>query len=368
MNLEDEILRIKKEWDVQGMSVGLIKNGEVIFCKNFGYANKESEILVDNTTLFPIASCTKSFTAALLYQTLIGNKADAQTNLWDLFFTAQEKSEFKYPSVNFEALASHTSGWNDGDIKQCKEAGSEMIDFEKMKLILSESPLKGKWKYSNEAYLLMGEIIAKVSNMAPWNHLKNQILLNANMTQTCSLNEPEQLKCAAIGYQTSNVGFTRITPELEKNNTPTASGIWSSAADLLQWLQLWLNQGELNGQQILSQTYIQEAIKMKAIIANEDPFKEEKDFFVGYGYGWFVDTHQGVYRVGHSGSIEGYSCMTGFFPGEKSGFVVLTNQGNSEAVKVFTGLLSDWLLECPSQDWNTIYKKRKNEFLPLTNN
>ena len=54
------------DWNVPGMAVAIIKDGEIVFSKGYGTRNVDNNEPVDANTLFAIASNTKSFTAASL--------------------------------------------------------------------------------------------------------------------------------------------------------------------------------------------------------------------------------------------------------------------------------------------------------------
>src|SRR3954465_7221403 len=50
-------------WKVNGAAVAIVKDGEVLLCEGFGLRNVAQQLAVTQETLFPIASCTKAFTA-----------------------------------------------------------------------------------------------------------------------------------------------------------------------------------------------------------------------------------------------------------------------------------------------------------------
>ena len=67
-------IRLFEEWmntqmdylSLNGVSVGIVHNQELVYYKGFGYANKEKEILADENTVYGIASITKLFTSIAL--------------------------------------------------------------------------------------------------------------------------------------------------------------------------------------------------------------------------------------------------------------------------------------------------------------
>jgi len=66
------------EFGVPGAAVAVVRDGEVLLAKGFGLRDVERRRPVTAATLFPIASCTKAFTA-----TLLGGLVDAGLAGWD---------------------------------------------------------------------------------------------------------------------------------------------------------------------------------------------------------------------------------------------------------------------------------------------
>jgi hypothetical protein len=64
-----------KQWQVPGVAIAIVQNDQTILCEGFGLRNVEQNLPVTAETVFPIASCTKAFTAMTCYgmpQTSIG--------------------------------------------------------------------------------------------------------------------------------------------------------------------------------------------------------------------------------------------------------------------------------------------------------
>ena len=64
--LDEYISKAVKDFNIPGMAVGIIKNGEIVFAKGYGYGNVETKEPVTPETVFGIASLTKAFTAACI--------------------------------------------------------------------------------------------------------------------------------------------------------------------------------------------------------------------------------------------------------------------------------------------------------------
>ena len=60
------ITGIMKEWNVPGCAITIVEKNNIILTKGYGYRKLDTKQPVNDNTLFPIASCTKAFTAALI--------------------------------------------------------------------------------------------------------------------------------------------------------------------------------------------------------------------------------------------------------------------------------------------------------------
>src|ERR1700730_8649094 len=76
---EDFVRQIMQEWQVPGAAIALITGTEVLFCQGFGKRDLERNLLVTPQTLFPIASCSKAFTAMTLAMLVDEGKLDWDT-------------------------------------------------------------------------------------------------------------------------------------------------------------------------------------------------------------------------------------------------------------------------------------------------
>ena len=65
--------------NIPGMAIGVIKDGEKILAEGYGVADVEKKTKIDSQSLFGIASCTKSFTAAIVAMLVDQGKLDYDT-------------------------------------------------------------------------------------------------------------------------------------------------------------------------------------------------------------------------------------------------------------------------------------------------
>lgn len=81
-------------------------------------------------------------------------------------------------------------------------------------------------------------------------------------------------------------------------------------------------------------------------------------YTANYGFGWIITNYRGHYRVEHGGSIDGFRSTVAFFPNEKIGIVVLTNQTDYEPALIIRNILADRLLGLKERKWLDEYLQR----------
>jgi hypothetical protein len=139
-----------------------------------------------------------------------------------------------------------------------------------------------------------------------------------------------------------------------------AGSINSSVNEMSNWLITWINKGKFNDNEILPALFVAQAISSQMVVNGVPPDKENPDLHLSnYGYGWFISSYKGHYRVEHGGAIDGFTASTCFFPSDSIGIVVLTNQNGSSVPPVVRNIIADRVLNVTSTDWNKTLKDRQ---------
>lgn len=103
------IVEIKKQYQIPGLALAVIKNGEIIHKKNYGLANIEMRVPVTNKTLFPLFSTTKVMSVVAVYQLIEQNKLSLESLISDFI----EDLPDSWKNVKIKNLLTHSSGLPD---------------------------------------------------------------------------------------------------------------------------------------------------------------------------------------------------------------------------------------------------------------
>jgi hypothetical protein len=162
----------------------------------------------------------------------------------------------------------------------------------------------------------------------------------------------------ALGYGVVRDSVIKKLNYYEIATMGPAGSIISSVTEMSQWVITWINGGKFKQKEILPSNYVKDATSSQMIISGGYPEKEMPGVhFSNYGFGWFLSSYRGHYRVDHGGNIDGFSANASFFPTDSIGIVVLSNQNNSAIPTLVRNIISDKMLGLDPYDWNGTRKK-----------
>jgi CubicO group peptidase (beta-lactamase class C family) len=325
--IEDDINYLIKQYDAVGLSVAVVKDGEIIYSKGFGYRDLEQKLPVTTNTVFPIGSMTKSFTGALLgileakNQILLTEKPSVY--IPDFHFYNDKMDNL----ITIEDLLSHKSGIGDQGTSQVFfPDNNKLKTVQRLKYLKPEGEIKNSFLYSNMAYTLAGTIVEQVTNKSWDLNIQERIFGPFKMSNSYTSYE---------GMKRSNnysYGYGLYKGKTEKINFENmyaigpAGAIKSTVLDMSKWMLAWLNNGDFEGLNVIPTAYVKKA----TVLQNSDGSDYEKEAFLfGNGFGWRLRSSYGYFRVEHGGNNFGFSSDMMLFPFEGIGIVVLTNQNLS---------------------------------------
>lgn len=320
--LEKDIEAARVKVGVPGVSVAIVKDGKVVFSKGFGLRDVDGKKPVTPDTLFAIGSSTKAFTAATVLMAVDANKVgldEAPRKYLPYFKMRDPETDAK---ITVRDLLRHTSGLPRTDLMMLA-AEAKLNRAQLIQAACSAQPtakLGEKWQYQNIMFSAAGEIASKSFSMPYEKVIQRRIFAPLGMKRA-NLSVKKTLADAdhSLGYTLNPAAKTaELTPMMSIDSTAAAGAINASANEMTKWVQLWLDNGTVGNQRLLSETSIAEATKYQVA----SPLG-------GYGLGWFLSKWEGVPVVEHGGNIPGFNANVAFIPSQKIGVVVLTNVSSS---------------------------------------
>ncbi|WP_051359608.1 serine hydrolase domain-containing protein [Adhaeribacter aquaticus] len=359
--IETLIEKVLESTKTPGCAIAIVEGEHILYANGIGFRDIENKLKVDANTLFPIGSNTKTFTAALLGiyrdKKLLSFDEHPSKYIPNLkFYTDDLNSNLTIQDIlgMRSGLALHDAAWSGLPLDD------RNLLINRIKFLQPTSKLREKWNYSNWSYLLAGAIGENITKQSWEENVKESLFKPLQMNRS-NFGVPGLLsdQNVSLGYQVIDNDPNKVDYR-EISAMRPAGAINSSATDMANWILTWVNNGKFNDREILPKNYISEAIYPQTVMPTGYLPDEEYNgiYSANYGYGWIVTNYQGHYRVEHGGSIDGFRSTVVFFPNEKIGIVVLTNQSDYEPALIIRNILSDRMLGLKDRKWLDEYQQR----------
>ncbi|MGB7727283.1 MAG: serine hydrolase [Candidatus Acidiferrum sp.] len=332
-DLDAYVARSMKTFEVPGMAVAIVKDGNVVLLKGYGVRKLGETTPVDENTLFGIGSNTKAFTAAAL-----GTLVDQGKISWDdPVYERLKGFEMYDPYVSKEMqirdLLCHRSGLGlgEGDLMFWPHTSFTRDDVVyRLRYLKPKTSFRTTYAYNNLMFVTAGQVVAEVSGKSWDDYLREKIFLPLGMNNTnTSASAFKQGDDWAVPHSKVDGKLQPIRIENLDNAGPAGS-INSSVADMSKWVLLQLNHGTIPATQtrVFSERASREMWSQQMIVPVRPLPAELKNLqahFAGYGMGWALRDYKGRKLVGHTGGVAGYVTRVMLVPEENLGVVILTN-------------------------------------------
>jgi CubicO group peptidase (beta-lactamase class C family) len=346
-----------------GMAVAVVWKGKIVFAKGYGVRKVGSPGLIDTNTVFQLASVSKSVGA-----TVIAREVTKGTVAW----TTPVKPNYRdlvlddpwvTSHVTVADMYAHRSGLRDHAGDLLEELGYTQKQIASKYRYEKLLPTRTQFHYTNFGMAIAAQSVANKAGRSWWTLSQRDIYGPLGMTHTSSrfadyVNNPDRAWTHSL-VNGKFVAKTVRNPDYEG----AAASVSSSVTDMAKWLSMVLEEGKVNGKQLISPEALQPAV-LPEIISRAATTPGGRSGF--YGFGFNVDTTEtlGV-RLSHSGAFSaGVDTNYVGFPNLDLGIVALSNgypQGYPEVLNAeFGDLVEHGKL---TVDWLTIYT---NAFKALT--
>lgn len=345
-----------QRWQVPGVAVGIVKDGQVIIEKGYGKIALNSDQKVNEHTLFMIGSNTKAFTGTLLALLEQDGKCSLNDKVIDYVPNFKMYDASITPHVNLIDIVSHRLGFEtfQGDFMYFD---SDFTNDELLEQISKVKPVydfRTKYGYCNEGYAVAGMAIQKMTGQVWDEFLKERILSPLKMDETLTkVDEMRKAKNACKGYTLNQFKFEEIGYGGLDLLGPAAS-ISSSVHDMNKWTTMLLDSGRYDGNQIIPQSAIDRTRYPQTINGKaRHPFN--KTNFKLYGMGWGLQDYESYQVVAHTGGVHGFVTSVTLVPEINLGIVVLTNTDQNWFYDALKWEIMDAYLDLPQQNYSDVY-------------
>lgn len=357
--------KMVKDWDVPSASIGIVKDGKLVFTGNYGVLEVGKKQKPDENTLYAIASNSKAFTSAIIGMLVQEGKLNWNDKVSKYLPYFALYDPWVSENTTIRDILSHRVGLGtfSGDNIWYKSDRTAKEIIENIRYVPKAYEFRSGYGYSNLMYITAGEIIQTVTGKSWGENVKERILVPLDMNRSIySLSELEN---------TGNYASPHMRKE-EKNiaiewadweEVAATGGLISSVADVSKWMIFNMNNGILEKDTLLTAATrnMVWTPHNNFVVDHTKPNPFDRHFS-GYGLGWGLSDYHGSMRVGHTGGYDGMITAVTMIPDENLGVVVLTN-GTKSPIMAATYYALDQYLGLETKDWSSIYLEQTNAWL-----
>ena len=282
VDFEFRLDNLRKQSNIPGMVAGIVKNGQVVWIKNYGYSSIERKIPVTDSTIFHLASLTKTFASTLIVQLVNENKINLNDPVANYGINLTEGD-----TVRVIHLLTHTSEGIPGS----------------------------NYKYNGDRYSLLSKVIQAATGESFHKLANDRIMKPLGLLSTA----PRDMRLAASdGFDTirlkQNIAQGYDSDGIQMVDYPgnfsTAAGLISNINDMLKY------SAAFDGSTLLT-----DDLKAKVF----SPMISNDGKTLPYGLGWFIQQKEGIKLTWHYGYWVGMSSLIIRVPEKKLAFVLMAN-------------------------------------------
>jgi CubicO group peptidase (beta-lactamase class C family) len=357
--------RARKEFDVPGIAVAIVKDGNVVMAKGYGVRKMGDPAPVTPQTLFRIASNTKAFTTAALSILVDEKRIRWDDQVVQHLPAFQMYDPYVTREMTIRDLLTHRSGMGlgAGDLMffPPSDLSREEI-IRRLRFIKPATSFRSAYAYDNLLYLVAGQIIPAVTGKSWDDFVRDRVFTPLGMTNSfTSMDGWRAAKDVATPHNTLS-GKLETLPQEDVDNTAPAGAIASCVADLAKWMNLQLAGGTVGKTKIFTADRGREMWSAQTILpigelSKDAPpeFTAIRPNFAAYGLGWVLRDYRGKKLVTHDGGLSGFVSRTALIPELQVGVIVLTNQEESGALSSIANTVLDHYLGAKETDWVALY-------------
>lgn len=310
---------------VPGVSIAVIKDFKVLWTKAYGYMDTSTYQLVDEKTLFQVASVSKTVTAAAILKKVQEGKLNLRkdVNKYLTSWTLPGNEWTQKKKVNIAHLLSHSGGITVPGFRgyAVSEAVPTFLQVLNGEPPANSSPIRVEsqpgttMKYSGGGYAILQQILIDLEKK-PFPELMQETIFKPLHMNDSTFDQPLPATLhnrAASGHRPNGIPLEskwHIYPEM------APAGLWTTSGDLAKFIaeiqRAYTNQ---------STQFLSYDLAVKMLTPYISP---------SMGLGFFIFDQNGKSYFHHGGSNEGFQAFVIAHRDKGYGAVVLTNSDNGE--------------------------------------
>jgi CubicO group peptidase (beta-lactamase class C family) len=309
----------REKQHIPGLAFVVVKDDKVWCLETRGLRDRERQLPVTPDTLFPIGSCTKSFTAVAAAvcdeQGVLSLDDSPHKYLPYLHLADPEANEL----ITLRDMLCHRTG-----LRAYADLAAEPAVLSREEYVRAATSAKpaakfrAKFQYSNAMFTAAGEALGR-ANRTTWERVIEDRIF-APLHMSASLTSAESI----VGKPDHALGYDYRAARKDWKPVPTpkslatlapAGAIASTARDMGQWLRFLTAGGTIDGKRVVSEAMLRDVTRPHVTISDT----------MSYDLGWVTYRWNGHVVVEHNGGSQGISAVVSYMPDRRVGFAFLAN-------------------------------------------
>jgi len=345
-------------WHVPGLAVVIVKDGKIVHSAGYGIKSVGQNDPVTTDTLFPLASCTKAFTA-----TLLASLVESGDLGWD-DPVRKHLPTFRLSDPNADKLVAlrdlltHRTGLGGHDLLWYRAPWDADEVLRRTAKLPLTTPFRGGYQYSSLPFTAAGKAIENRTGKSYAELVSKRLTGPLGMKSvTFTSAEAEKYPDRAAGHEL-RAGKVVAMAAYDAREADGAGSMSASIRDLGAWVQFHLGEGKFAGKPIVAAKALAETkqphtpMRKAGLIADIYPDSHQ----ISYAMGWVVYDHRGELVVAHGGVIDGFRVQITLLPEKNLGFAMLNNLHETKLNIALTNALIDRILGLEPKDWTAYYQ------------
>jgi CubicO group peptidase (beta-lactamase class C family) len=199
--VDKEINNLLSRWNIKGAAVGVARNGEIVYAKGYGYADQQNKVKVQPDHLFRLASISKLITATAIFRLVEQGRITLDTQVFgkggilsDSVYNKQIRDK-RIEEITIRHLLNHSAGWQrqrnidvvwlpyhqlDNFLPGPFNLKTKLVAYTLNRGLSMEPGLKSS--YSNVGYVILGDVIERVSGRNYYEFVREEIFEPCNIS------------------------------------------------------------------------------------------------------------------------------------------------------------------------------------------
>jgi len=316
--LESWLEKTHQLHNLAGLTAVIVKNGKTVFNRSYGVTNIETKKVMTTNHLFDMSSMGKTAITVAVLQLVEKGVIDlnAPVTQYLPYFKMDDKRASK---ITVKQLLTHTSGIPNPKDYQYQSPQTDDLALERWVKQQSDRQLNfapgEKWGYSDIAFEIVGDIIAKTSGVSFEDYMKANVFVPLGMINSTFLlaDIPQNLRVTPHAKNAKGTYALNFYP-YNRRHAPS-SAYHTNGNDMATWLIAFSSEERLLKTGLLKE----DSIKNMWSVHYSD--NEEDKMLLG----WFKSIDKERVLYGHGGSDKGFISAMNVYADRDAGYGLMIN-------------------------------------------